>query len=221
MYLAVLSQSGATPAFIRTVALVCNALVTANGFMLLKENGWHIMKRIWPLLLASVPACVATGFIQLDSSIYFITLASALMLAACMMLLRMRMRDDYEVAQKTKVWIYPASFIIGALAGFTGIGGGVYLSPLLYLSRWDKPKNIAATSAAFIFINSLASLLAIGLRQGWSAFESLPISLPLAAVVGGFIGASFSGKLLSQRSVHFITVLLLIFVSIRIYLRYL
>jgi uncharacterized protein len=116
-------------------------------------------------------------------------------------------------------WLYIASAVIGAVAGLTGIGGGVYLSPLLSLSRWDTPKSIAATCAAFILVNSLVSWLVLSCYNGAAAPNVAMWSLPLAAALGGWLGARTSSKWLQQVHVRRITIGLLIFAAVRIIIK--
>ena len=142
------------------------------------------------------------------------------MLAAIAMIVQASMKkNDEEI--KNPIWIYAIVPFMGLLAGMTGIGGGIYLSPLLNLSKWGKPREIAAVACVFILINSLAGLIA-----RWTHFSESPNSaeitfLPFAVVIGGYIGSKLSAKILSQQWIRWITIVILIFASIRIFIRFL
>jgi uncharacterized membrane protein YfcA len=221
LYLAILAQSGMSVAAMRSAALSCNALVTATGTFHFYRASVIPWRRIAPLLLTSVPLCILTSFIGWEERTYFLALAAALFLAAVAMLVMWYVKNKgYETNDQRRWWLPVLTGAIGALAGFTGIGGGVYLAPFLYLIRWAQPREIAATSALFILINSLASLLAMSLAGSLEFSESL-IWFLLAVALGAQVGARMAGKLLSQRTVHFITVVLLIFAAIRVWSKYL
>jgi hypothetical protein len=171
------------------------------------------------LLLASVPFCIATSFISLSETLFFRSLSVCLLLAAMAMLLQMRIQKNESTPQReARKWLLPAASAAGAIAGLTGIGGGVYLTPLLYLSKWDQPKAIAATCSLFILLNSLAGLsvkfFAKGIFPGSEEWM-----LIAAAAIGGMVGSMSGSKLFSQQTVRVITIALLIFASIRLFLR--
>jgi uncharacterized membrane protein YfcA len=221
LYLAILAQSGMSVAAMRSAALSCNALVTATGSFHFHKASVVPRKRIAPLLFTSVPLCVLTASLGWEERTYFLMLASALFLAALAMLFQWYVKKEgYQTNAERRWWLPVLSGAIGALAGFTGIGGGVYLAPFLYLIRWAQPREIASTSALFILINSLASLVTMGVA-GTLQFDNSIWWLLLAVALGAQVGARLSGKLLSQRAVHLITVVLLIFAAIRVWSKYL
>lgn len=220
LYLAVLAQSGLSVAIMRSVALGCNAAVTASSTFHFYRANAILWKKVWPLLATSVPLCVYTSSLGWEERTYFLALASALFLAAVAMLAQWFVKKEgYETSVLPYRWLPVVTAAIGALAGFTGIGGGVYLAPLLYLIRWAQPREIAATSALFIFINSVASIVTM-LATGTFLFEPNMLWLLGAAILGAQIGARLAGKLFSQRMVHLVTVLLLIFAATRVWIKY-
>lgn len=217
LYLAVLSQSAMSAAALKFTALSCNALVTANGTWQFHKQGWLPWKKVWPLLAFSVPACVATSMFPLQQRWYLLTLGACLLLAAAAMLMQTFKQNSTKPSMHQR-WIFPAAAVTGALAGLTGIGGGVYLSPVLHLSRWGNPKEIAGTSAAFILINSLVGLTVQGL-QGHAHVSWQWGWLMLAVFAGGILGSFSSSAWFSQANVRRLTMFVLIFASIRIILR--
>lgn len=221
LYLAVLSQSGFAPAVLRWTALLCNAVVTGTGVWNYHKNSWAEWRRILPLLVFSLPMTVLGASFELQDRVYFILLACALLLAAIAMVVQAfgQKPNEYS-AEKNPWWIYPIASAVGLLAGMTGIGGGIYLAPILHIVKWDEPKKIAAASSAFILVNSIAGLCTQAFRG--EAFLNLDLVLLIGAVlVGGAIGSRLSIAWLSQKSIRWITIGLLIFAAVRILSKYL
>lgn len=157
--------------------------------------------------------------IKLSEEKYFIVLALCLLVAGLAIILKPREADLTKVPVN-KIWMYPASALIGFISGMTGIGGGVYLSPLLHLTGWGSSKHIAAASAAFILINSLAAL-SVQYYLGNQSFNNHYFMLIGCVLLGGFIGSRFGSSVLSQKSVRYITAGVILFASLRILSKYL
>ncbi len=220
MYLAILGQVSDSVPFVRFTGLSCNAIVTTTGAINFQLKKWISWKPLLLLLLCSVPFCIWTSSWRVTSKTYFITLGFCLLLSGIFMLLRKSNVSEELKPEKSSWWIYPASMLIGFLSGLTGIGGGVYLSPLLHLSQWGSAKHIAAASSVFILVNSLAGLFVQYFFHG-DRLELDAVWLLLAVFAGGFIGSKLSSSILSQRAVRIITIILIIFASLRILYRYL
>ncbi len=220
LYLAVLSESGWPPEKLVFIALSCNFLVTLIGTVRFHSNNVIPYKRLWPVLLLSVPFSYWASTWKVTDQYFFLTLASALVLAAVAMIGQSLLKKN-EQEIKNPIWIYAAVPFMGLLAGMTGIGGGIYLSPLLHLSKWGKPREIAAVACVFILINSLAGLVARWSQVSQSPFTAEHTLLPIAVVVGGFVGSKLSAKILSQQWIRWITIVILIFAAIRIFIRFL
>ena len=212
MYIAILSQTDASQGLIKTSSLFANTAVTANGSIQYFRTGWIALKPTLLLLLASVPFCIWTSTWKLNDRLYFLLLGCCLLIAALAMIMRKQSLKLGTEIIVNRWWLYPVSAIIGAIAGLTGIGGGVYLSPLLHLSSWGSPRHIAAVSSLYIMVNSVASLLTRFL-QGETEFKQEQIWLVLAAVVGGIVGSRLGIVLLSQRAVKWLTAAVIIFAA--------
>ena len=219
MYLVILAQSTLTVEALRMAALSCNAIVTANGTWRFHKANWIVWRGVLALLLCSVPPCLFTASLQLTEKTYFISLAIALLIAAISMLLRQQHTEQLTVTP-LRWWMYPLAFIIGAVSGVTGIGGGIYLAPFLYLSRWGSPKQIAGASSVFILVNSLAGLSMQIAINGWLLEWSM-FSLFIAVFVGGLLGSHWSSARFTHRIVRWITIVVIIFAAVRMLLKYL
>lgn len=212
MYIAILSQTEITQNLLKTSSLLCNTAVTANGSIQYYRTGWVALKPTLLLLAVSVPCCIWTSTFKLTDSTYYLLLAGCLLVAALAMAIRKQSAKSKEDVIINRWWHYPASAIIGAVAGLTGIGGGVYLSPLLHISSWASPRHIAAVSSLYIMMNSIVSL-ATRFITGQTVFQFDQIWLLLAALAGGFIGSRIGTAVLSQTAVKWLTVIIIIFAS--------
>ena len=186
-YLALFGLWGLVPAEMKPVALVMNVVVAGTGALRLWRAQAMPGRTLGLLLVGSIPAAYVGGLITLPATTYRGLLGACLLVAA----VRLWLPIDREGARRA----WPAGafvvvgVVLGALSGLTGIGGGIFLSPLLVLARLEEPKRAAAASAVFIVVNSIAGLVAQGQSGG---LAHLPTTLPvvLAVVfVGGLIGS--------------------------------
>lgn len=215
-YLAVLALFPLEFTTIRLLALVCNITVVSGSVYLFYKNGHLRLARIWPLVLLSIPLAYWGGSLRLGQQGFFLLLGCTLFIAALLMLFS----SEHSLR---KFPVYTNAIIgggIGFLSGMVGIGGGIFLSPLLYLSRWGKAKTIAATTAIFIFVNSLAGLGGQILHNDISIAPSLLIGLMTAVFAGGQIGARLTAIRLDPPVVKKITAVLILIVAIRILVKW-
>ncbi len=218
-YIAALALFGYPYESIPVIALICNLIVVSGGVYLFRKNGHFKWKLFWPFGVTSIPMAYIGGSIPISKEVFLLLLASCLFLVALRLLLVKRINRNYEEYKLPSVPIaLLLGSVLGLLAGMVGIGGGIFLAPLLLYSRWGLPKQIAATAAMFILLNSLAGL-AGQLAKGVNFVEvTNHWPLFLAVLIGGQIGSRLgSGTILSQRLVRDITALLVLFVSLRIF----
>ena len=219
MYLAILAQAALPVQTVRMTALTCNAIVTAGGTWQFHKSNWIVWRGVLPLLACSVPPCLFAASLELTEKTYYISLAIALLIAAVFMLWRRPIAED-SVARPVRWWMYPLSFLIGGISGITGIGGGIYLAPFLYLTSWGSPKQIAGASSAFILVNSIAGLCMQIFAHGW-CIEADAWPLPVAVFAGGLLGSRFSSARFTHGSIRWVTVVIIIFAAIRTLWKYL
>ena len=214
-YIAVMTLFGVDPAFIRPTALVLNVVVATIGTVQFTRAG-HFDRRLFvPLALASVPAAALGGWLALPTGVFATVLGIVLAVAA--------IRIVAESVPKTPASSEPAhesecsswwagssparlgalslsGCVIGLLSGLTGVGGGVFLTPLLLAFRAAPVKTVAAVTAPFILVNSLA-----GLAGGLVADRPIPapgLALAAAAAAGGALGASLGAFRLPVRAIR-------------------
>lgn len=225
-YLAILSLYSFEYRLLRTIALVCNLLVVSGGTYLFARQGHIKWKKTLPLAILSVPLAFVGARIPFRQETFFILLGATLVLTGIIMLLEDYLKKASERTRASKLKENPAmngalGGGIGFLAGSVGIGGGIFLSPLLHILHWDKAKTIAGTASFFILINSISGL-AGQLSQGNLTFDfKMVLYLGLSVLVGGQLGSRMSVFKLSQRGVKILTALLVLFAGGRLLFKYL
>lgn len=216
-YLATLSLFPMAFEDIRMTALICNIVVVCGSVFLFNKYRFLNWKRIIPLIVLSIPMAYLGGKILIGERTFFIILGLSLLLASMAMIIDKRIST-------IKIPKYGNAVIgggIGFLSGIVGIGGGIFLSPLLHLTRWGKPKVIAATSAIFILVNSLAGILGQSVANGISIDLYKLAILVFAVFLGGQVGVRMSIFKLNQLIVRRITAIVVLIVSLRLLFKYL
>jgi len=191
-YLAALALLGVAPASARSAVLIANVLVAGIAWWQFGRTGhfnWHVLLSF---AVVSVPCAWLGSRVHITPQVYKIVLGGVLAFAGVTLLLRSRWQTDDVVLQ---TFLLPLALLIGAvlgfLAGLTGIGGGVFLSPLLYVFRWVKPKTTGGIAAGFIVLNSIAGLVGTGWEKITHAGSLLWLTAPAVAgaVLGTHLGA--------------------------------
>ncbi|MBI4715705.1 MAG: sulfite exporter TauE/SafE family protein [Nitrospirae bacterium] len=198
-YIAILALAGFARPEITPVVLVLNILVAATGFAQYRSAGHFRPALLLPFVAGSIPGSFIGGMISVSEAIYGGILGAALLASAGRFLLLPRLVAVGRGRGDGIPWGIglPVGLLLGILAGIAGIGGGVFLSPLLLLMGWADAKKTAAVSAAFIVLNSISGLLAHFLKGSLLNGELL-IPLAAAVVVGGFLGSFLGARRLPQ-----------------------
>ena len=221
-YLAILALTGIIFTQIRSMSLFCNiAVVSLNVFHYQKQRLYD-WKKVIPIISFSIPLAFIGGFIEVNKNIFFISLGFSLLLASLVMWFNKKIiskRVNTSHINLTRNSSYAG--IIGFISGMVGIGGGIFLAPLLHLRQWDTPKRIAATASLFILLNSISGILGYSLNSGVSVDFNLTIMLIIVVLVGSFLGNRISKQFLTPIQIKKGTALLIAFVSIRILIKYL
>lgn len=203
------------------IALICNITVVAAGSYLAVTRRAFFWQRAAPFFIASVPLAFIGGLIALRDETYITLLAISLLLAG----LRLLLIGDKDIIASPTQSTGKAIAIggaLGLLSGMVGIGGGIFLAPILYYLRWADSKTIAALCSFFILVNSLAGLAGQLVKNGAGVIpEIAEIALPLmaATLLGGLLGARLLLEYLSPNKIQQITALLIIFVATRLLLQ--
>src|SRR5947208_3656659 len=189
-YIATMTLFGIAPTVIRPTALVLNILVASIGAFQFWRAGHFSWQLFWPFALLSIPAAYVGGYLQPSASVLRILIGIVLLFSAARLLFR---RSDppqtYPPSQPVAISVGAS---LGFLAGLTGTGGGIFLTPLLLFCRWAHIRQAAAVSALFILVNSLSGLA--GYFTAKHSIPSLGIFLAAAAIVGGLIGSNLGSR---------------------------
>jgi uncharacterized membrane protein YfcA len=207
-YIAILALFSIAPAAFKPTALVLNILVSAIAAIYFSRAGhfsWHLF---WPFAATSLPFSFLGGYLRLPTHVYQPLVGIVLLASAC----RLFPRKDRETTGELRPSITAALMVgavLGFLSGLTGVGGGIFLSPLLLLLGWARVKEVSAVAALFILVNSIAGLLGhIGSLQTMPRY--VPI-LAMAAFAGGITGSFFgSNRIPAAGIVRALSVVLII-----------
>ncbi len=217
-YLAVLSFFAFRPPEMASTALILNLIVAGTAsvsFMRRKHFSWDLA---WPFIITSVPASFLGGMVRISQASYTMLLAIVLLIAAGRLVLNLRVSDSGEGPVRLPPrWL---SMMLGAgiglLSGVVGVGGGIFLSPLVMLLGWANAKQTAAISALFILVNSLAGLAGRALGSTLAVGSLLPFIL--AAFAGGFLGSHFGAAKYSNLALRRLLALVLVIASVKLVL---
>ncbi len=202
-YLALLTLSELDHSLWRPLALICNVVVVSSGTWFFLRRGHFSWKLFAPFVLTSVPMAYWGGTIQLEKRPFLFLLGGCLLLAGLRMALDRRLpQRDATVLQPRTAWLLglPLGAVLGCISGLVGMGGGIFLAPILYMLGWGQPKQIAATASAFILVNSVAGLAGYASQAGSLALPAVAWWLPLAVLIAGQLGSRLgSGAFPAQR----------------------
>ena len=203
------------------LALICNIIVVSGNSINYVRSGNLNLKLLTPYLIGSIPFAFFGASISITNELFEILLFVILIIAGIFLLIESKSFNDDQIKINSIPKII--SLLIGSIIGFTsgiiGIGGGIFLSPILFLMKAGYPKQIATTASLFILINSIFG--EAGQLTKDIVFDEFLNFWPLfiAVLIGGQIGNFLNIKFLSGKTLAIITSLLVIFVAIRMGLR--
>ena len=203
------------------MALFCNMIVVSGNCFNYIKAGNHNLKLLIPYLIGSIPLAFIGGSLQIEKDFFEILLFIILTLAGFLLLFKFRSYEDNNETYRNipKIISIIIGGILGFISGVVGIGGGIFLSPILFLIKAGKPKHIVTTASIFILINSISGisgqltkdLVLTEIQNYWFLF--------LAVFVGGQIGNHLNLKIFPARILALVTAVLVIFVAARMGLK--
>ena len=203
------------------IALGCNIIVVSGNSINYIKAGNLNLKLLTPYLIGSVPMAFIGGTLEIEKNIFEILLFFVLLISGLLLLFNFKSYDDNENKYKEVKYINSLFIgsVIGILSGIVGIGGGIFLSPILFLLRAGLPKHIVTTSSIFILINSFAGIIG-QLTKSYVLNDIIEYwYLLFFVLIGGQIGNYLNLKILPTRFLALITSCLVIFVAIRMGLK--
>jgi uncharacterized membrane protein YfcA len=201
-YLALLSFTNASPDEASTSALILSLLAAALSLFFYTRAGHFSFAISWPLILPSIPAAFIGGMLPISTQLYQLLLAGTLIFGSYRLLTAIpNHADNASLRSPSAAVAGIAGGAIGLISGIVGVGGGIFLSPLMILMRWANTKQTSATSAAFIVFNAMAALAGRFTRQAIHIGDLAPLIIAaiIGAVLGSYFGAyKFSGPTLRK-----------------------
>ena len=218
-YLAILALYAFPFKEMKLIALTCNIIVVTGGTIIFIRNKQVNWKKILPLALISVPLAFFGAMMKLSQDAFFVILGLSLLVAGILLWIKTKPANEHMHAVNEKKNYIKDGMLggaIGFLSGMVGIGGGIFLSPVLNLMKWDTPKRIAATASVFILVNSVAGiagqLTALPPRINFQRI----ILLCVAVFIGGQLGSRMGAVKFNQLIVKRITAVIVFWAGIEV-----
>jgi len=203
------------------IALFCNIIVVSGNSINYLRSGDINLRLLIPYLVGSIPFAFFGASISIEKDLFEILLFFVLAIAGIFLFIESKTlnNEQFEIKKVSNILSIFIGSIIGLVSGIIGIGGGIFLSPILFLMRAGYPKHIAATASLFILINSIFGIT--GQLTKNIVFDEFLNFWPLflCVLIGGQIGNYLNIKFLSNKTLALITSLLVIFVAVRMGLR--
>jgi uncharacterized membrane protein YfcA len=193
-YIAVMALASIAPQEMRPTALLLNVLVSSIATWKFRSAGHFRWRLFWPFAAISIPMAYVGGAISLPGHAYKVVIGIVLLYAAVQLWRSGRRAEEMrEVRSPALAAALAIGAVLGLLSGLTGVGGGIFLSPLLLMLGWAGTKETSAVSAPFILVNSIAGLAAHFASKGFGLPSYVPI-LAVAVLVGGWLGAEYGAR---------------------------
>lgn len=207
-YIALLAASGLSHTEIPQISLLCNIVVVAGSCIQFTRAGHGDLRRLAPFLVSSIPLAYVGGRIPLSKGLFMVLLGLTLLVAGLRLVFHRLPHPTRAISQNPRQsWAIGlgAGATLGLLSGMVGIGGGIFLAPVLYFLRWDGARGIAAATSFFILFNSLSGLAGQLGKGGLSIAPEVALPLMLAVFIGGQIGSRMAVRHVSPRLLQQLT----------------
>lgn len=218
-YLAILAVYQLPVYEMKFTALVCNIIVVTAGTILFIRHRQVSWKKILPLIAFSVPLAFVGAWLKISTDVFFVLLGCSLIAASLLLVVKTNTIDQPVKDNPAKSGLIGGA--IGFLSGMVSIGGGIFLSPILHLLKWDVPKKIAATASVFILVNSISGLIAhLSKPMPADVQYSRILLLCIAVFAGGQIGSRVGIIKLNPIAIRRVTALLVFAAGVEVLLKH-
>lgn len=224
-YNALLILTGMDYRLVPAITLSCNILVVTGGVYHLSRAGHLSFNKLMPFIVLSVPMAWLGGSLPVSERVFIGLLGFSLLVAAAQMLSKTHTSAALKEYTTGRYWLIatPVGALIGLLAGITGIGGGIFLAPVIYFLHMAPVRTVAGITSGFILVNSIAGLAGQMMKAGdYSPMQGWVQAWPMfvAVVIGGQIGSHLGAYHLSETWVKRLTAVLMLYVAIRLIWRW-
>ncbi|MBT4406677.1 MAG: sulfite exporter TauE/SafE family protein [Euryarchaeota archaeon] len=217
-YLAILSLTSfglLGSSWLKQHAWSMNLVVASMAFWHYYKAGYHVPKLTIPFIVASIPMALLGGYLRVDGVVYDTLLSVALIWAAWRLMTVKPITSDEKMEAPELNIALPIGGVIGLASGIVGVGGGIFLSPIILLKKWATPKTAAATSALFIWVNSAAGMVGAAVSGQLELQVDVLFPFIVAVLIGGYIGSNYGAKIASQNKIKTLLVIVLVVAAIR------
>lgn len=215
-YLAAMALFGMAPVEMKPAALTLNILVASIAVTQYLRAGRFNWQVFWPFAITSMPFAFLGGLIQI-ADIYYKPVIGMVLLYATWHFLLHSQQEEYAVKKVKLPLVILSGASLGFLSGLVGVGGGIFLSPLLIMLRWETVKNISGIAAAFILVNSIAGLLGFINAHNTQLPDGLAY-FAIAAIAGGLIGSTYGSTRLATPTIKRLLALVLTIAALKMFL---
>ena len=219
-YLAILSLSSyglMSHIWLKQHVWIMNLVVAAIAFYHYNKAGFHLPRLTIPFIIASIPTAFLGGYVSINPELYDILLSITLLWAAYKVVNYIEISNvKLNTPRKYEPYLWGGG--IGFFSGLIGVGGGIFLSPIILLKRWATVKSAAATAAVFIFVNSLAGLVGMGMSNQLNLDVGLLANFVIAITIGGFIGSLYGAKHADNKRVRDLLAVVLVIAAAKRFL---
>ncbi len=220
-YLALLSLYAIPFQEMKLTALICNIVVVTGGTIIYLKRKELQLKKILPLVIASVPMAYVGARLRISQNTFFMVLGLCLVVAGMLLWIKPLKITENEKKPNSYIREVLLGSSIGFVSGMVGIGGGIFLAPLLSLIKWDSPKKIAATASFFILINSIAGITGQLSSLNTEVNITEILLLACAVLIGGQAGSRIGSGKFNQLTVRRVTAVLVFAAGANILIKHL
>jgi uncharacterized protein len=207
---------------IRSIALVSNIVVVSSNCYTFYKKDLFNFKKFLPFVITSIPLSFLGASLRLTEVVFFLILGISLVLAAIALIIQTKLfhYKDLNPKKYPVLFLYVLGGMIGFLAGLVGIGGGIFLAPILLFLRWDKPILIASLVSFFILVNSISGVSGLIVNDTFQVPVLQTLILIVIVFSGGKLGNYLTFKKFNPNRIKLLTALLVLFVGLRIVYEY-
>ena len=217
-YLAILSLTAYAandPSWLKQHAWSLNLLVAGMAFYAYNKSGFFDKKLAVPFVITSIPAALLGGYLRVDDVIYDTLLSLTLVFAAWKLYTSKSVISDGNISNPPLVLVLLIGGVVGFFSGIIGVGGGIFLSPIILLFGWSDPKTTAGVAAIFIWVNSLSGLIGSAVSGQFALDFSILLPFAIAVLIGGYFGSKFGSEKFSQTTIRNLLISVMLIAAIR------